>query len=114
MKRKHNAMGTQGSADPLDRLLRSAAQAKMATPSVQPLSWTAEAKVLGAWRASRSTPATDSWLAFFRTGVAVAGAAALLTVLVTLRNGGDHASDASFVNDEVAATHAAFNVAVLN
>ncbi len=114
MKRIQNAKVPTASADPLDRLLRSAAQAKIEAHTVQALSWTAEAKVLGAWRTSRLASATDSWLAFFRTGVAVAGAAALLTVLVTLRNEGNNGSDASFVNDEVAATHAAFNVAVLN
>lgn len=101
----------KGSTDPLDRLLRSAAQANVGAPEISPLSWTAQSAVLGAWRSSRVAPNNDSWLAFFRTGVALAGAAALLTVLVTYRI---NVHDGTSVNDEVEATHAAFNVAVLN
>ncbi len=104
-------------SDPLDRLLRGAALAEdtgrpdTGRPDtgrpISPLSWTAENRVLGAWRTSRSGGFGESWMGMFRAGVALAGATALLTVFISWR------TDVTPVSDELAATDAAFNVAVL-
>lgn len=94
-------------SDPLDRLLRSAARAREVERPIAGLTWASENQILGAWRASRSGSLGESWMGLFRTGVALAGATALLTVLITWH------TDVTPVADEVAATDAAFNVVVL-
>lgn len=91
----------------LERLLRAAAQAPKALQEPPVLSWKTEAQVLSAWRLARQHPLRESWTGLFRIGVAFAGAAALVTVLLAWPAGLDAAPD------EVAATHAEFNVAVL-
>ena len=68
--------------DPLDRLLRSAAQAPP-RPAGE-LSLTTETRVLAAWQTG---PAEDRWedlLVVFRRGLALAGALSLLAVAVSL------------------------------
>jgi hypothetical protein len=94
-------------SDPLDRLLRGAALAREVDRPIAGLTWAAENRVLGAWRTSRSVGIGESWMGLFRAGVALAGATALLTVLITWH------TDITPVVDEVAATDAAFNVVVM-
>jgi hypothetical protein len=101
MKRKTNH------SDPLDRLLRGAALANEVNDPIPGLSWASENRVLGAWRTARSGGIGESWMGLFRAGVALAGATALLTVVITWH------TDVTPAADEVAVTDAAFNVAVL-
>ena len=68
--------------DPLDRLLRSAAQAP--PRAAGELSFATEARVLAAWRAGAAGDPGVDLVALFRRGLALAGALSVLTVAVSL------------------------------
>ena len=68
--------------DPLDRLLRSAAQAPPRPTGELPFA--TEAGVLASWRAGMAGDAGPALLSLFRRGLALAGALSVLTVAVSL------------------------------
>lgn len=93
--------------NPLDRLFRSAAQAPVKPFPANPVSWKTEMQVMAAWRSSVAGASQESWLGILRAGVAIAGITAIATILINWK--GDVSSP-----DDLAATHAEFNVVVMN
>ena len=85
--------------DPLDRLLRSAAQAP--PRAAGELSFATEARVLAAWRAGAAGDPGVDLVALFRRGLALAGVLSVLTVALSLWMMHHDKSDVWAVSDPV-------------
>jgi len=85
--------------DPLDRLLKSAAQAP--PRPVGELPFATETRVLAAWRAGAAEDAGLALLSLFRRGLALAGALSVLTVALSLWIMHRDTSDVWAVSDPV-------------
>jgi hypothetical protein len=85
--------------DPLDRLLRSAAQSPPRVLGALPFA--TETRVLTGWRSEQSEDSSLGLLHLFRRGLALAGALAALTVAVSLWEMSRSAKDVWAVSDTV-------------
>jgi hypothetical protein len=85
--------------DPLDRLLKSAAQAP--PRPVSELPFATETRVLACWRAGAAEDWGVDFLALFRRGLALAGAFSVLTVAVSLWEMRHDTTDVWEVSDPV-------------
>jgi hypothetical protein len=85
--------------DPLDRLLKSAAQAP--PRPVGELPFATEARVLAYWRGGAAEDPGVDLLALFRRGLALAGALSVLTVALSLWEMHRDTADVWAVSDPV-------------
>jgi hypothetical protein len=85
--------------DPLERLLRSAAQAS--GREIGDLPFAVQSRVLAGWRRGSAEDSGLAVLALLRRGLALTGALALLTVALSLWQMHRNASDVWAVSDTV-------------